>query len=185
MSHDPDAPPVDETRATGTRHRSTLTWLVAAAAVVLIAGVSIFALVNRGSDDPDNVPVADREPTTTTTNLPISVTRLAVDNATSSRCLVPNSELLRSQSLAFDGTVESLTDGVATLVPTEFYRGEPTDLVTVVAPGEDLQALLVAVDFKEGERYLVSATDGRVTLCGFTAAYTPQLASLYAEAFTG
>lgn len=184
MSHDPDSPPVDETRATGTRHRSNLTWLVAAAAVVLIAAVGVFGLMNRDTDDAgpvvDGGPAAgapsDTEPAST-------LTQLSVDGATEGRCMVPNAELLRSQSLAFDGTVESLTDGVATLAPTEFFAGDPTDLVAVAAPGEELQALLGAVDFREGERYLVSATDGRVTLCGFTAPYSSQLASLYAEAF--
>lgn len=181
MSHDPEAPPVDETRATHHRHRSTLTWLVAAAAVVLITGVGAFGLMNRG-DDTDDVPSVDKS-SDTEPEPDSTLTRLSVDGATEGRCMVPNAELLRSQSLAFDGTVESLTDGVATLAPTEFFAGDPTDLVAVAAPGEELQALLGAVDFREGERYLVSATDGRVTLCGFTAPYSSQLASLYAEAF--
>ena len=58
-----------------------------------------------------------------------------------------------------------------TLAPTTFYAGEATDLVTVSEPGGDLQPLLSGVDFAEGSRYLVSATDGRVTLCGFSGPY--------------
>src|SRR3954467_4892506 len=39
-----------ESRENGTRGRSPLTWLVAAAAVVLIAAAGVFGLVNRGHD---------------------------------------------------------------------------------------------------------------------------------------
>ena len=59
------------------------------------------------------------------------------------------------------------------------------DTVTVQAPSKDLQDLLMAVDFEEGRTYLVSATDTRVTLCGFTAEKTPELEALYDEAFAG
>ena len=51
------------------------------------------------------------------------------------------------------------------------------------APAEELQELVGAVDFREGERYLVSATNGRVTVCGFSGPYTEDLAGLYVEAF--
>jgi hypothetical protein len=46
-----------------------------------------------------------------------------------------------------------------------------------------MQALVGAADFKAGQRYLVSANDGFVTVCGFTAPYSDDLAALYAEAF--
>ena len=41
------------------------------------------------------------------------------------------------------------------------------------------------MSFEEGGRYLVSATDGRVTLCGFSAPYSTELAALYDQAFPG
>ena len=99
--------------------------------------------------------------------------------------MTPNVEVLRLQNVAFDGVVRSVTGGEATLEPTHFYAGEETALVVVQAPDGDLQALLAAVDFREGERYLVSASDGRVTLCGFSGPYTEELAALYARAFGG
>ena len=46
-----------------------------------------------------------------------------------------------------------------------------------------MQALVQAADFQTGQRYLVSANDGFVTVCGFTAPYSDDLAALYAEAF--
>ena len=97
-----------------------------------------------------------------------------------------------------EGMSASLRAGLASLDPsadaalvtlvdlpdvTEWYRGGPADQVTVDAPPTDMQALVQAADFQAGQRYLVSANDGFVTVCGFTAAYSDDLAALYAEAF--
>ena len=92
---------------------------------------------------------------------------------------------MTAQSLVVDATVESISGGVVTLSPTRFYAGEETDLVTVSEPSGDLQMLLAGVEFEEGGRYLVSATDGQVTLCGFSGPYTERLAAVYDEAFAG
>ena len=40
-----------------------------------------------------------------------------------------------------------------------------------------------AADFQVGQRYLVSANDGKVTVCGFTAPYCDELAAMYEQAF--
>ena len=71
-----------------------------------------------------------------------------------------------------------------TLEPTKWYAGEPTDVVEVTAP--DLSQTDIAyVQFQTGDRYLVSASGGEVTVCGFSAAYSDDLAAIYAEAFPG
>jgi hypothetical protein len=164
MSHDLDTP---------ARRRTPLTWLVAAAALLVIAGVGVFAVV--GGDDEPQVPTAqDRAPT---------VVELSARPPVAGRCAVPSVEILSHQETAFDGTVSAITDGAVTLDVTEWYRGGPADQVTVDAPPADMQALVQAADFQTGQRYLVSANDGFVTVCGFTAAYSDDLAALYAEAF--
>lgn len=164
MSHDLDTP---------ARHRSTLTWLVAAAALLVIAGVGVFAVV--GGDDEPQVPTAqDPAPT---------VVELSARPPVAAKCAVPTAELLGNQETAFDGTVSAIADGTVTLDVTEWYRGGPAEQVTVDAPPTDMQALVGAADFKAGQRYLVSANDGFVTVCGFTAPYSDDLAALYAEAF--
>ena len=71
----------------------------------------------------------------------------------------------------------------ATLAVDEWYAGDEASTVTVEAPSQALEDLLMAVDFQEGSTYLVSATDDRVTLCGFTAETSPELEAMYAEAF--
>ena len=182
-----------ESRESGTHNRSPLTWLVAAAAAVIIAGVGVFAVVNglSGSDDPSG-PVAGSEPTSDTGSDPGSsdptVTELTApgSDAYTARCAPPNAQLLSSAPVAFDGTVESISDGLVTIAPTHWYAGEPTDVVTVAAPSEQIQKLLMAVRFEDGGRYLVAANDeGALLVCGFSAPYSGSLAAVYGDAFTG
>ncbi len=165
-----------ESRETGTRNRGPLTWLVAAAAVLLIAGVGLFGLLNHdfGTTQP---PSADKP------KLTHSELQAPGQQAYTARCMVPSARILSTQTVAFEGTVEDIADDTVTLTPTHWYHGNSTGLVTVTAPPADLAALVGAAEFKVGGRYLVSATDGEVTVCGMTAPYNKDLAALYAEAF--
>lgn len=168
----------EESRRTGTHDRSPLTWLVAVAVLLLIAGAALYALLGPGSDEnetPSDPPSG--------ADVPRSVELLAVPP--SERCMLPNVGVLRQQDLAFDGVVRSVAGGDATLEPTRIYTGDEARVVVVKAPEGDLPALLASVDFREGRRYLVAASDGRVTVCGFSGPYTDELAQLYARAFPG
>jgi len=168
-----------ESRESGTRGRSPLTWLVAAAAVLIIAGIGVFAAVGHDSGS-GGAPTAGDQPSGSAD----TVTELAMPSgAIKGRCPVPTSELLSSQTVAFDATVVSVDAGVTTLEPTRWYAGEPTDLVRVQSPPESLKYAVGAVDFRDGRRYLVSATGGRLSVCGFTGPYSPDLAALYQRAF--
>ncbi len=166
-----------ESRENGTHNRSPLTWLVAAAAAVIIAGVGIFAVVNGQGADEQTPPPQAADPTVTELVGPDQA-------ALSARCMVPNADLLADQPVAFDGTVASIADGLVTLEVTHWYAGDPTDLVTVEAPSAEIQQLLAAVQFKDGGRYLVAANEsGQLLVCGFSAPYSEGLASLYDQAF--
>ena len=162
-----------ESRETGTHGRGPLTWLVAAAAVLVIAGIGVFAVV--GHDDPATPPAATDQ----------TVTELTAPGpaAYAGRCMVPNAEVLSRQTIAFDGTVTTLADDLVTLDVDHWYAGDPTDLVRVQAPEAVLRDLVGAVRFRDGGRYLVSATDGQVTVCGFSAPYSADLAAVYDQAF--
>lgn len=159
------------TETAGTR-RTPLAWLAAAAAVAVLAGGGIW--LARGGDAP--APPAGAEQTVTT--LDASAPRAG-------RCMVLSVDLLGAQELALDGTVTEVADHTATLEVTRWYAGGETDLVELAAPAADLTALIGAVQLEVGQRYLVAATDGSVAACGMSAAYTPELAALYAEAFGG
>ena len=109
---------------------------------------------------------------------------LTADGSVAAKCAMPSAETLSTFDTAFAGTVTSLDGGTATLSVDQWYAGgDEAGTVTVESPSKDLQDLLMAVDFQEGTSYLVSATDTRVTLCGFTAEQSPELEALYDEAF--
>lgn len=163
-----------ESRETGTHNRGPLTWLVAAAALAIIAGVGVFVIVN-GRGENSSVPVV-AAPT---------VTSLSMGPAPTGKCMVPNASVIANQEIAFAGTVSSLTDSSAVFAVDHWYHGSPTDSVIVAAPPEGLTDLTAAVQFAVGQRYLISATGGNVTLCGFSGSYDDTLAALYAEAFPG
>ncbi len=162
--------------------RSWAIWLVAAAAVVIVAlGVGVAGLMvwerrHRGHGGPARRDSAEQP-----------VTGLTVPaRGQAGRCLPPSVRPLRGADVAFDGVVTELEGGSALLEPSRWYAGRPSERVSVQAPSEDMQALLAAVRFEKGQRYLVAASgDGRVMLCGFSAPYSERMARLYRRAFEG
>ena len=162
--------PTRESRENGTHGRSPLTWLVAAAAVVLIAAAGVVGLVQRSHD---NGPTAAG-----------SLTQLGYTSP-AGRCMLPSASVLRQQSVAFQGTLTSLTGGTATFHVTHWYAGGPTDLAVVNAPPPRLSALVQAAELTTGQRYLVSASHGNVTSCGLTGPAGGHLLALYQQAFGG
>ena len=175
MSHDVDTPVEDVPTAPDPQRRSPLTWLVAAAAVLVIAGVGVFGFLSRDGDH--TVPSAGHPAPT--------VMHLSARPPTAAKCAAVSVEILAQQQTAFDGTVSSIGAGLVTLDVSHWYRGGDTDQVSVDASPADLEALVQAAHFEVGQRYLVSANDGFVTVCGFTATYSDDLAAMYADAFGG
>jgi hypothetical protein len=166
-----------ESRETGTRDRGPLTWLVAAAAVLVIGGVGLVGVRALTGDDAPPAPTAGAP-------APAAVTELEVPaTAGSGRCMVPNAEVLSRADVAFDGTVTAIDGDRVMITPSKWYAGEPTDTVEVTAPSQQMQEVASGVVFRTGERYLVSATGGQVSLCGFSAPYSYELQAVYAEAF--
>lgn len=159
-----------ESRENGTHDRSPLTWLVAAAAVVLIAASGVFALVNR---DHGTSPAAGQ-----------TVTRLGLPT-TQPRCELPGPRVLELQTIAFRGTVTSLSSGTATFRVEHWFKGGPTDLARVSAPEAQFAPLVSAAKLRVGGSYLVAAHHGTVTECGFTGPATGRLAALYHQALGG
>ena len=157
-----------ESRETGTRDRSPLTWLVAAAAVVLIAAAGIFGMAQRDHGSP---PAAQE-----------SVTQLGY-TPPRGRCQVPNVGVLKQQTVAFRGTLVSVVDGTATFDVTHWYRGGPTDTAKITATPSNLATLVQAADLTVRGEYLVTAGGGRVLACAFTGPAGGHLQTLYDRAF--
>lgn len=182
-----DLPPADPARVDRlleaamtdpeTARSNPLRWLVAAAALLLIAGAGTLMVLGR--PDAPTPPATVADPGSTPTS-----TELTVAGNGAGRCMVPNPEVLAGAAYAVDAEVTAVAGGRATLAPTTWYAGEETDTVEVAAGSADLAALIGAPQFEEGQRYLVAANeDGRVMVCGFSGLWSDDLASLYAEAF--
>jgi hypothetical protein len=175
MTHDVETPAPDHSRPKADpRRRTPLTWLVAAAAVLVIAGVGAFAIFG-GDREPQRVPDAVDERVTTL--------ELAAGPPVGGRCAMVSADRLAFQETAFEGTVTTIKGRAVTLRVDHWYRGGDTDYVTVAGPADHLRALVQSVTFERDGRYLVTASGGEVSVCGYSAPYSDDLAALYAEAF--
>lgn len=189
MSHDTQARPEPGLgpRMTGTHDRNPLTWLVAAAAVVVIAGVGAFAATRMSGEDPvvsaGTSSTDSSSPSRDATGAAPAVTQLAAPPVSSAKCAVPTAELLATQDVAFAGTVTTIEGDTVTLETTTVYAGQVDQQVQVTAPSTDLLALLDAVRFEVGRDYLVSASAGVVSVCSFSGPASPALQRLYEQAF--
>lgn len=172
----------DQTSPTETPgRRSLLPWLATAAAVVLVAVLGFQTVGNDSTPTATDSPPSPSPDAATTQTLTVGEA-----SETAGKCLPPSAEYLSGSATAFSGTVTGLGGGLATLSVDQWYVGDETDEVVVRAPSEDMQALLGAVAFEDGGRYLVAANEtGSVMLCGFSAPYDDAMAAMYAEAFGG
>lgn len=147
-----------------------------------LLGLTLVLTGCGSQDEPDRASDSAETPTSSATAE--DTLELTADGSMAGKCAMPNAQTLAGFDTAFAGTVTSLDDTTATLSVDQWYAGgDDASTVTVSAPSQDLQDLLMAVDFEVGTSYLVSADGERVTLCGFTAETSPELEALYAEAF--
>lgn len=145
--------------------------LAAAAAAVVALGVA--GLVATQGEDA----AAPGKATTT-----LALKAPATGGGTSmSSCLAFDVAILRDMPVAFGGSVTEVTADTVTLDVDRWYKGGNADVVTVSTPGQNVS--LDGVDFAKGTRYLVTATDGTVNVCGFTGEATPDLVKAFDEAF--
>lgn len=149
-----------------------------------LAAVLVLAVAGCGSAEDASTP-ADAAPNAGSSRPGDDTLALTADGSTTAKCAMPSAQILATFDTAFEGTVTSIDDGTVTLEVDRWYAGDEASTVTVEAPSKALEDLLMAVDFREGRTYLVSADNDRVTLCGFTAETSPELEALYAEAYAG
>lgn len=155
--------------------RSRLPLLLAAAAVV--GALSIGAvLVATHERTPAVRPVpAAKAPTTLALTVPGGITM--------GSCVPFDVKYLREMPVALAGTVAAADSTQVTLDVDRWYKGGTATRVTIAVPSGQTSAALDGVDFVQGKRYLLTATDGTVNGCGFSGPATPELERSYAEAF--
>jgi hypothetical protein len=144
----------------------------AAASVALIAaGGAGFAL--SGGDDED----APAALTKTTLALP------APDSM--GMCMQVTPEVLAGTDQALSGTATSVSDALVTITVDRWFKGGDSDVVELTVSDPDLVGLEGGIEFEQGSKYLVSATDGHVNSCGLTGLDEDPLSGLYQQAFSG
>ncbi len=145
--------------------------------LAVTASVVTVLLTACGSDAGDSQDAKDADPVV------LSLPATGADM----KCAAPSAELLGGVESAFEATVSGIDEsGDTTLVVSEWMAGaDQPDEVTIKAPETDLSGLVPVVHFEEGKDYLVSASDGAVSVCGLSGEKTPELSEMYAEAFGG
>ncbi len=140
---------------------------IAAALAVVIGTVA----VTRSSDDPE-------------TRQSLSI---ADAGTTMSSCLPFDVSILAGMPVAFAGTVTQITDSGVTVDVDRWFTSatSETALVDIALPAASTSASLDGVDFIEGERYLLTATNGTINGCGFSGPATPELEGAFTSAFGG
>jgi hypothetical protein len=153
-----------------TSHRRRRWVAPAAAAVVLVASVTTFAIVGRGDDRP-----AQKATTSITLAIPATGT-------TMTSCIPFSVGILKDMPVAFSGTVGEVTGGTLTLEVDHWYRGGTAD--TVKLNHYDASTVSIAgIEFSQGQRYLITATNGTVNFCGYSALWSEDMAAHFDQAF--
>jgi hypothetical protein len=150
-------------------------WLIGASAAA-VAAVAIAASFVLGGGDDGATPGTPDKPKTT---LALTV---AGGGPTMASCIMFEINFLREMPVAFGGTVTSVQPDKVTVAVDHWYKGGTADEVTV-AVREPGTVALDGVEFTEGQKYLITATDGNVNTCGFSGPATPELTRSFEQAF--
>ena len=160
-----------DTPATPLRSRRRLL-TAGGAALAAAAAVTTGVLVLGGSDPAPGSP--------TTLDLTLS------EGAATASCLEFREEILARMPVALAGTVSAVGEDDIVLEVDRWFAGGDADRVRLEVPGgigPEAAALWYGIDFRAGERYLVTATDGNVNSCGYTAPATPDMEAVFERAF--
>ena len=142
--------------------------LAAAASVVLAVGIGAAAL------DTAEAPAPSEGST---------VALQVAGGLTISSCVPFDVAVLAQMPVALAGTVTEVDAGQVTLAVDRWYRGGDAARVTVAQPDAASSVALDGVTFEQGKRFLLTATEGTVNGCGFSGAYSEELAAFYEQAF--
>jgi len=149
-------------------------WLLAAAAVIVIAAAGTTLALTVGNDAGHRTSAVK---TVKTLKMP------SVRPGAPAACIRFTVGILRDKQVAFDGTAISVTDKDVLLTVNHWYRGGSADEVRLENNPSPGIALEGGVEFVAGQRYLVTATDGTVNICGYTAEWSAELAKTFQQAF--
>ena len=100
-------------------------------------------------------------------------------------CIQFSTDHLAEAADAFSGTVTAVADGSVTVTVDHWYKasGVKADVVTLTSDSTTGSEL--GVEFVQGSKYLVSATDGHVNGCGYSGEASAELQTAFNTAFPG
>jgi hypothetical protein len=144
--------------------------IVVVIAIALAVAVAGFSLMTRSGE---------AEPAAA----PPLVLSLGVGDGLAS-CLPFEVPTLATMPVAFAATAESVEGEMVTLSVDRWYAGGDSATVTLSAPA-GMEALIGGIAFTAGEQYLITATDGVVNYCGYSAPATAEMRAAFDQAFPG
>lgn len=144
---------------------------MAAAAALAVVGGGAYAFL--GGSDPADTP----DSTVTTLALP------AGSGTSINSCVPFDVQYLRDMPVAFSGSATEVGDDSVTLEVDRWYKGGDANVVRLA--NYDLSTVsLDGFTFEQGDRYLITATEGTVNFCGFSGPWNQELADAFDEAFS-
>ncbi|HEY6627884.1 MAG TPA: hypothetical protein VI193_02745, partial [Acidimicrobiia bacterium] len=161
-------PNAEQPESSGSPNKRPWLVAVAAAAVVIVAIGAVGLLTRDGGSDP----IASGPP------LELN----AGGDDPMAMCIMFSVEELAKAQMAFEGTVSSVDGNVVSLDVDTWFKGGDAAQVVLNAP-QGLEALIDGFAFEEGAQYLITAYDGNVNYCGFSAKSTPEMRAAFEEAF--
>ena len=143
---------------------------LAAAATLAVIGGGVYTFL--GSNDP----ASTADATAMTLDVPTGT-------GTSINSCVPfDVPYLRDMPVAFSGSATEVGEESVTLEVDRWYKGGDADVVRLT--NYDLNTVsLEGFKFQEGDRYLITATDGTVNFCGYSGPWSQERADAFGEAF--
>ncbi len=167
--------------------------VVAAAAAALVLGGLAVGIAATGGEDTGPAVSADdasseapADPGASPDTGGDDLTTLALEAAApppNLRCRRVTDDALAGMETAFAGTVTDVEGETVTFEVERWYAGGDVDVVEVLNPEGLAAALEGPPDFEPGQRFLITASEGQVTGCGFSAPYSERLERMFARAF--
>jgi ferric-dicitrate binding protein FerR (iron transport regulator) len=158
-------------------------WLVGAGAAAVVAlGVGGVMLAADDDNGSEQAAVPSTAPSTPPAPTPAGSFQLPGADASMQMCLAVTEYVPDPAAQAFAGTVTAIDGTTVTLGVDRWYTdtGEQSDVVNLTG-GTDVSVALDGVEFVVGQRYLVTAVNGEVQICGVSAPAAPDLEALYEQ----
>jgi len=169
----------------GGRDRPWWAMVGAAAATIAVVAVGVAVLTSGNGDDDQQIAA----PTTVAAPAPTEPSKLKVLELSTGEtdpmiqmCIEISPEVIADAQVAFRAVVDTVEADIVTMTIDEWYQGGDAQVVTLSAPA-GLEALLGGIPFVPGEQVLVTAYEGVVNYCGMSGPATPELQSLFDQAF--